>query len=48
MAIQSLLGILGVGLILGLIAAQAAKASEERRKKVPIPIKDEPNYKKKH
>lgn len=40
MALQSLLGLLGVGLILGLIAAQGAKAAEERRKKIPIPIKD--------
>ena len=40
MALQSLLGLLGVGLILGLIAAQAAKATEERRKKIPVPIKD--------
>ena len=45
MALQSLLGLLGVGLILGLIATQAAKANEERRKKIPIPIKDGNNPK---
>lgn len=39
-SLQSLLELLGVGLILGLIAAQAAKATEERRKKIPIPVEN--------
>ncbi len=40
MTVQSLVGVLGVGLILGLIAGQIAKISEDRRKKVPIRIND--------
>ncbi|MCR9203136.1 MAG: hypothetical protein NXH75_01055 [Halobacteriovoraceae bacterium] len=38
MTIQSLLGLLGVGLILGLAATQVAKATENRKKKVPVKI----------
>jgi hypothetical protein len=40
MAYQSLIGVLGLGLILGLIAGQVAKITEDRRKKVPIRIND--------
>lgn len=39
MTIQSLLGLLGVGLILGLAAVQAAKAAEDRKKKVPVKVR---------
>lgn len=38
MSIQSLLGLLGVGLILGLAATHAAKMAEDRRKKVPVKV----------
>lgn len=40
MAYQSLIGVLGLGLILGLIASQVAKITEDRRKKVPVRIDD--------
>ena len=38
MSIQSILGLLGVGIALGLAAVQAAKAAEQRKKKVPVKI----------
>lgn len=44
MEIQSLLGLLGVGLTLGMIAIQTAKSMDDKRKKIPIRI-DEQNKK---
>jgi hypothetical protein len=39
MVIESLIGLIGAGLVLGLIAAQTAKTLEDKRKKIPIMIK---------
>jgi hypothetical protein len=39
MDIQSFIGVLGLGLILGSLAIQAQKAQEKSRKKVPVRVK---------
>jgi hypothetical protein len=41
MVIESLIGLIGAGLVLGLIAAQTAKTLEDKRKKIPIRINDQ-------
>ncbi|MEC7276059.1 MAG: hypothetical protein VXV96_07045 [Bdellovibrionota bacterium] len=39
MALQSLIGLLSAGIVLGLTAVQLAKTSKDKRKKATVPVR---------